>query len=248
MEERRMGAGGIIAAAMAVMAGISLVMLPSWFAIDGMDGGYAIRILGMLVGLTGLFVLPLMVRRRREYSALLAGTDFVASWTYTRGEWAQANGSRRRLMRARNKALLICMDGMLLLAALVFLIWNPEDAGLGVAVILTGIAAVLALAAFVLPWLREHSSRRHPPGVCIGKDGLLYGRELHVWSGGLSRLESVSYDGEESVLTVVYSTVSRTLRQEYPVYIPVPPGDAAEAKRAEDILGPLARKHHRKAQ
>ena len=243
MEERHMNAGrhgGIIAAAGAVLAGVSLIVLPSGFGINGMDGGYALQILIVLVGITGLSVLPLMVKRHREFSALLSGTGLVASWIYTHEQWAQANASRRQLVRVRNKALLICVDGMLLFAALVFLIWNPENAGLGVAAILMGIGGVVALAAFRFPWLSEHSSRRHPPAVYIGKDGLVYGRELHVWKGALARLKSVSYDEDKYLLTVVYSTVGKPLKQDYPVYIPVPPNAAGEAKRAEEILGALA--------
>jgi len=194
------------------------------------DGAFALMFVGGVMGLTAFIVVFLCRSRNRHRRNLVAGRDLLARWTYTAAEWhAFAPGETRRL--AANKGLLLKIMGGIMLVAVVVMVLIDR----GAAVFLGGIlfATWLLCWAIVRVQVRRHAKLEQapPPEVRISAHALLFGDQLHLWSGWGNRLEKCDLaTNQPPQIAITYSTPGgRGRRPTQTVCVPIPAGREAEA-------------------
>ena len=160
------------------MLGIIMVLMPRVLEIDMGDGGGALILIGITIAITGLAILPLMVKRDKMYENLMNASDRLACWEYNRDTWNQANEKRLTESKEKAKAIIFLIDGLIFVITTVIVISDPDVAG-PMFLVMGSIAVLLTIVAIVSPKIAYRVSQKQNPIVMIGRNGALYGSELN---------------------------------------------------------------------
>lgn len=110
-ERRGLVAGGIVG-----LAGLLLLTLPSLLGVDGMSGGFALGVLGLLVAILGVVMIVLFRPRARVLGRMLSGEDLLVHWEFDSPQFERQVERDTRAQLAQNR-------GLLLIVAIWWVIW-----------------------------------------------------------------------------------------------------------------------------
>jgi hypothetical protein len=208
---------------------------------DGMAGGYALAFVSGFVALCAVLVTVVFSARARVLGRLLAGRGVLAHWTYPAEDRADHVEKELAEERKGSWTLFFVILGFCLVIGVGFLIADPE-AGRFVFFFLLGVAALLAVVAWLAPRLRHRKRRRATPEAIVSLEGAYVLGMLHTWRLLWARVEAAEVaQGKKPVLRVSYSApvlYGRFFytRQSYTVQIPVPRGEEERAERVVRAL------------
>ena len=204
------------------------VFLPSFAGMDGMEGGYGISFLSGCMVLTGVIVILVYRIRAKQMDAIIKGEGRLAEWRLTADEWMKFIEADYRDEKRTRRNLFIMVTVIALIIG-VILTLLLEDGRL--LLITAFILAVIAIPAFLSPWLRKKKLNRSGAQVLISENGLIVGNLFYLWKKLGARLDGVTIDEEAQppVLTFTYSMPTRMGMQQETVRVPVPSGKLPEA-------------------
>jgi predicted membrane channel-forming protein YqfA (hemolysin III family) len=222
--------------------GTAGAILPSLVGMNGMAGGYALAFVSGFLALCGILIAAVFAARARVLRRLLSGQGVLAHWTYQSEDRADHVDRELAEERRGSWTLFLVILGFCLIIGVGFLIADP-DAGRFVFFFLLGVAALLAVVAWLAPRLRHRRRRWATPEAMISLEGAYAFGMLHTWRLLGARVEEAELaQGKNPVLRVSYSAPMLYgkffySRQSYTVQIPVPPG---EEDRAAHIVRALS--------
>ena len=230
---------GVVVGAGLVVAGLLLLTLPTLAGMDGMSGGYALGMVGLVAAILGLITAALTIPRAARLNAILSGRNVLAQWVYAQTEVeSQARRDRREFSR-RNRALFLVMAGWMLACMALFttagyLTGQGDDVPLFVAIMVAVLVTVAAFA-FGMPHLLARQAVRSSREAIIASDGLYLNGAFHDWNPPMAALDGVELVRDAEGARLAFHLRSRTapgLRYEpYTVEAPVPQGEEETAAR-----------------
>ena len=231
---------GIIVGLALVLLGVAGVIVPGLVGMDGMKGGYALGLVGVFVAIMGLIVAAVYWRRAADARRILAGDNQLVHWRYEPGEWQRYAQEEFELDSQEKRGLFWVVIAIMVVIGLAFWIADPE-AGIWVAVVLAGVAVLLAFFAFVVPSL-EHRRRQRTMGeAIIVPEGVYLAGRLHLWRQLGSRLCNVSIVGQDpAMIEFQIEAPTRTGTQICAVRVPIPHGQDETARQVVDHFQPPA--------
>ena len=229
-------------AASLIAAGVfTILCLVSYFAIDGMSGGYALAFISFFLAISSFVVALLFIHRARVMEAILADPSPLAHWTYPE-ETVRANVEREyQDYRERNRAMFFVIGGMLVVVALFFLLFVGEG-GPEVGIFLLAFAVFLSVVSRVTPWLEQRRSIKASHDAIITRSGIVYEGSVYPFRSFLVFWDGISLrkaDKKDPAALVFSFTqlVGRFIIQPFDVVVPVPPGEEERAGQIVQQLG-----------
>lgn len=210
-----------------------LCFLPAVADIDGMDGGFALIFISIVVFLTALITALLFFTRGLEFARLVKKADnFLAEWQVPEPLWRDIIERQFEEQKANNW-ILVRIVWFFCIAASIFILIYDFKPGLWVTGVMIVMMVLTGIAAFFSPRMRRKSLLASTPIVRIGKHCLIFGSEFHTWSTLGSRFISVELveDNDSRWMQVCYSFATRSGKQEVEVMLPVPPEQIPTAER-----------------
>lgn len=204
---------------------------------DGMNGGFALAFVGVVVAIVAAVVAWFYLARARAARRIQGGDDLVAHFSYSAEQWSAWAAAQSRREASQQKLLFGMVAAIALPIGLVFWLADPRRGGQVVLATMVGLL-VLIFAVIKLVARATAKRRRNTGEAWVGTGGILLGNELHTWDSMGGRLEGASLEGDESgrLLSVTYSMPARHGRQRTTVNVPVPRGGEAEAEKARLVL------------
>ncbi|MCM2257642.1 MAG: hypothetical protein NDJ94_18560 [Vicinamibacteria bacterium] len=230
----------VVGAFVVAAVGFGLLFLPPAIGLDGMDGGFALQAVALLVTLTAVATGFAFWNSAVRMGRLLSGHDLVARWRYSGLEWRSfVSGEEPRLLD-ENRALFRLVLGITVLVGLGFVAVAQDEASV---VVFGGLMAFMVVLKAISVWVPRERARalaRDPGLVLIGRSGLCRAGEFHDWAIPGSALEAawIEEGTEGQLLGVRYRFVTRYGFDTATVRVPVPGGDRAEGERVARALGP----------
>lgn len=224
-----------------LLGGIALAVWPVVSGMDGMDGGFALNLIGGFIAVMG-FISWLIFRKRAKVRGRMLTGDVLAHWEYPPDMWA-AIVKEEMSDSVGLKAMGIILGGIFLLIGIVFFLADEDNAGF------SAMMAVLGLFFFALGFLSYAMHRnqllREKGEATITHDGVWYLGGLTDFNGTTSVLDAVGFHPEvPNTLVFVYRHLggrpARMIRST--LSVPVPAGEEAQAVVAVQAFGmPLTR-------
>mgnify|MGYP001766420854 FL=1 len=221
-------------------AGFSIILfLIGLMVIPCFDGGCALMFLSVFLFLTSLAVAGLIFYpMARAFDAVVTDTSLLAHWTYDPAWYDRILNREYEEHKERNAALLIVIDGMMLLFALFFIIFVPEG-GVETGLVLLGIAALLFFVSKLAPGFFRDRKAKMPAEAWISTNGLVYEGAVYPYSGFLYGFTGVSYhEGTEPALVFsFYQITGARIYDPFDIAVPVPKGEEEKARGIPAQLG-----------
>lgn len=222
-----------------IAAGIFIILfLIGLTVIPCFDGGCALMFISIFLMLSSVAVAGFVFYpMSRAYVAVTSDTELLAHWTYDK-DWYNKIVSREfEEHKERNKALLIIIDGMLLLFAIFFFLFIPEG-GIETGLVLLGVAILLFFVAKLTPGYYRGRKENMPAEAWISRSGLIYEGSVYPYSGFMYGCNGVTYhEGNEPVLVFEFFQITGArIYDPFEIKVPVPKG---EEKKAMDIAATL---------
>jgi len=139
-------------------------------------------------------------------------------------------------IRGQNKVMLLVMVFFCALMAIIFLFLGED--GRMVSLVMVGLAAFLALAAWLITQYRIGKLKKGGQHVLLSPDGVLFLGQFHTWALPGGRLDQVAYDppvperGQAGVFELVYSLPGRFSRNRAVLHVLVPPELDEQARQS----------------
>ena len=105
--------------------------------------------------------------------------------------------------------------------------------------VLFGLMALLAIFAFLVPWLNYKARKKSSYELYLSKNGAYIGGSFHVWGFLGSKLEDAAFDEKEMQVILDYSYPTRTRPSNEIVHIPVPPSKIDAARESVKKLAEI---------
>jgi hypothetical protein len=237
---------GAIVGLVLVVIGLLLMTVPAMAGLDGLGGGYALAVVGLVVTIAGAITVAFLLSRAMAVNRLLAGDGLLAHWTFDEPQRERQVRRDIRTQLAENRSLLLVMLGWWLLWVAIFAVigymdGNGDDMPLFIA-IMAGVGGLLILAALGIPYLRARAARRTTPEAYVGRRGVLINGAYHSWQPPWAALDSVALRQDPTDARLVFSLRALTGPGwlhwvPYTIEVPVPPGEIAAAKRiVQDLV------------
>jgi len=218
---------------------IFLIFLPPIIGLEGMNGGFAVSLVSLFLAITSLIVAIIYFQLAQKFQRITSGDNLIAYWRYTGEEWLKFTVKEYKYEKNKNKMLLLLIGVIALIIFTVFAIVNP-DTWRFMFMVFLGLMALLAIFAFLVPWLNYKARRKSSYELYLSKNGAYIGGSFHVWGLLGSKLEEAVFNEKEMQIILDYSYPTRTGISNEKVHIPVPPSkidDAREAvKKLEEII------------
>lgn len=186
------------------------------------DGAWALAFVSFFAFLSLVAVALVFRKRARKMDSLLSGEELVASWSLGREEKEAYSMNIFLSERGSNKLTLFLV---LALLGLVFgiVIALMGEGRLAMLLIGSGVGAVVALAAFVMPHIHRRRASRSDGLVLLGRKFAYVNGVFHNWDFPLSGIVKVKeIEKPFHGLLLRYYYVDRTLRNEETLEIPAP--------------------------
>jgi hypothetical protein len=206
------------------------IFIPSWFGINGMDGGFGISFLAGFMVMVGLIVIVVYLGRARQMDKILSGEGRLAVWHYTPDEWMRFVAADFEDEKKIKKNLFIMVAVIALIVGVLMTIVAQDGLMM---LIVTGIIAIVAVPAFLVPRFRYRKLQRSEAHALISENGVIVGKMFHLWIKLGARLDRVSINQEQGtgIMEFAYSFPTRTGMQEEVARVPIPKGKTDEAIR-----------------
>lgn len=222
--------------------GILIMFVPAILGIEGIEGGYAIVVLGIVVVISGIVAAVIYAWRAKKLDAMLRGGNLLVHWTYTPEEWERHTEKAHQEKKATNKILFFMISGFAIIIGAVFFIKDPES-GKFVFLAMLGLIAIIGLVAFLTTMADYRRNRKNLGEAYIARDGVYLNRVLHTWKGLATHLDNVVYEREAQSLVFSYVAVDRIGLHSYFVRVPVPQGQEAKAQEVLEQFQAYMGKH-----
>ncbi len=221
-----------VSAAVAVLAA-GLIFLPGLLELDGMQGGYALSFVALVIAVSAAVITWFFWGRATMLDRLVSGREVLAHWTYQSDEWQRYAEAELQEQTMENKWLWLVIAGWCLFFGILFW-WLDPDAGGVVFLVMVGLTVFLASVAFGVPRLRYWQQQRGPGEAWVAPTAVYFDGVLVHWNSWGTRLEQVVWrdqeDGVPARLEFQVSYPARTGRQTQTVRLPIPQGREAEAR------------------
>ncbi|HOJ95361.1 MAG TPA: hypothetical protein PK024_00765 [Methanospirillum sp.] len=205
---------------------IGLVVIPCF------DGGCALMFISIFLFFSSLAVAGIIFYpMSRAFDAVVNDSDLLAHWTYDPSWYARIIESEYEEHTKRNTALLIMIDGMLLICALFFIVFVP-DGGIETGIVLLLIAGLMVLISKFTPGFFRNRKAKMPAEAWISTRGLIYEGTVYPYSGFLYSFTGVSYRDEKEPTLVFrfYQITGAKIYEPFEITVPVPKGEEEKAK------------------
>lgn len=221
--------------------GFLMIIAPSIFNIDGMKGGYALSLIGMLI-MISLFLVGLLVfkDRAKVFDSIMAGENIIAYWKYGTKEWKKFKDDEYNEIKSTNKGMYIFMIILCSIIFLPFIIFSREGFAMGI--VLICLIGILGIAAFLGTKLAKN--KENEGFVIIARDGILTNKKFDCWKGFGVKFEEAGYCSEDpSMLEINYkASYYRHHHMIQTVIVLIPKG---KELMAEEVIDELMRYHYR---
>lgn len=208
--------------------GVIVMFLPAILGIEGIDGGYAIILLGVVVIITGIVAFIIYTWRANKLDAMLGGKNLLVHWTYSQDEWQRYTERAHEDKKSASRILFYIISGFALATGIGFFIKDP-DSGKYVFLAMLGLIFLMGIIAYVTTMLDYRRNKKNLGEAYIARDGLFLNGVLHTWKGLATRLDTVVYEEEAQSLVFTYVALDRVGLHPYTVRVPVPQGQEAKA-------------------
>ncbi len=223
--------------AMAIMSllGFAMFALP-WIAeIDPAEGGGALLLVGLLLGITGIITYFMFRRRAKEMDEILNNRNIIARWKVSSLDWG--NFAEKDVAALKSSAwatwLTIAFFFVVFTAFFWFITEDAEEANFFL-MLMGAVFGFISIFAWLATVSRSKSRLKQNEGeVIIADNCLTLNNEFHAWKGMGNILESVNYYEADRILEFTYSFVSRYGRQFQEVRVPVP---STEEEKLQKVL------------
>jgi hypothetical protein len=196
-----------------------------------MAWGFAVMFAALILGPTALAAAYIYWRRGRTLASILVGEHVVARWTYSPEEWRRYTEAERKRQGGWRLGLFLVIAFFIYLFSGIIWIGDHEH-GPTVFLIMTGVAAVVGLAAFLSWAIPYRRNLRRVGEAVISARGLLLNGVFHEWMAKGASLDSVVWKkGKPPCLEFSYTYPGQRNRATSTVYVPVPEGREEEARR-----------------
>ena len=221
-----------------VLTGALMVGGPGLFpdAFEWNGGQYAMGLVGLLIALSA-FVSVFLFRARRKGRETLTSPSakLLAHWTYKTGEWAAFVGEDFEREQKMKWSLFRIVASLCLVIGGIFWVLDPDKGGPWVFGVMLSLVLVIMGVIVIGTRVSRDSRRGMVPEVRIADNGLLLGKELHLWKGWMARLENCDLvEGQPPCIEFVYSTPAKNGRQTNSVRVPAPQGRDQEVRELVD--------------
>lgn len=216
-----------------LFAGFSLILFYIGLSvIPCFDGGCALMFISIFLFFSSLAVAGIIFYpMSRVFDAVVNDSDLLAHWTYDEAWYSRIIEREYEEHKERNTALLIVIDGMLLICALFFIVFVPEG-GIETGIVLLLIAGLMVLISKVTPGLFRRRKARMAAEAWISTKGLIYEGTVYPYSGFLYGFTGVSYRDEKEPALVFrfYQITGAKIYDPFEITVPVPKGEEEKAK------------------
>ncbi len=211
------------------LAAVFGMFAPSIFGMDGMDGGFALAFICLIVAITGIIVVFMYRGRAAALDKMLQNQDVLAHWQYSPEEWRRYTEQSYEMEKKDKWGLFLLV--MVVAVVVLGVFWIAvEDSGPVVIGVFLGLAVILSLTIFLTTNFNHWQNRKYHGEVYISRDGVYLNRQLHLWRGWGAELEGTNYDPKERLLEFTYSVPNRGGRSSHTIYVLVPQGHDSEVK------------------
>jgi hypothetical protein len=217
--------------------GLFLILGPmnlGW--VEGMHGGYALAMLGLLVVTAGLATFFIYRKLAGQWEAIVSGRNVLVHWTFSSSLW-QGYTERDYREDKRNKmTLFYIISAFAAFFGILFFVLDRE-AGFIVLLIMIGLIILIRLTAYLSIQYTYRQNRAAKGEAFITPKAVLLNKQLHTWGSLGSTLEEVKLlAGQPALLEFSYSAPSGRTLAGYSVRVPVPPDREEEAQRVLDYF------------
>jgi len=175
------------------LVGVLAIFAPGVLGIDGFDGGFAMQVMGLFVGIAGLTGAIIYNKLARAVDGMLKEKNLLAHWTYTPEEWRRYTEKEYAEDSKARKGLFIMITVISLIIGLGWWIFTREYPLLIFSVIF-GIIALTGLTAYLTAASNYRRNRKFLGEVYITLDGVYLNRQIHIWKGIGTSLEKAVYE------------------------------------------------------
>lgn len=210
--------------------GALLMFVPMNLGLDGMDGGFALALFGLLFLITGIVVWVMFNKQAQVLKEVLSGRDLIAAWTYQHDQWAAYTEIDYEEDRLGKIMLFRIVAGFALLIGTLFIVFDP-DAGPIVALILLGVVVFIRVFIYFSTRAIYNQNREGVGEVLIHPHGIYLNGQFHGFNVAGARLDRVEIKKDDMlIIEVEYSAPGSYTRNSYIIRIPVPYGKEKEAE------------------
>ncbi len=214
------------------LLGLAMILVPVFGAIDMMDGGGALIMVGLLFFLTSIPVAVMFYKRSKLMDDFEQGRDIIIHWSYDPGLWAEYAREEETRDAADKKMLFYIIAAFAIFFGVVFLIIDPEGGGPATFLAMIGLIVIIGITAIISIRMTARRNRSGNAEVYISADGLYLNKVLHSWGHINTRLESVRIiSADIPIIEFTYSFPSRAGLQYETVNVPIPYGEMPAAQR-----------------
>jgi len=212
--------------------GLFLILGPMGLGwVEGMKGGFALAMGGLLVVTIGLTVFFLYRKLARQWDSITSGRDVLVHWTYSQSLWQDYTEKDYRADKRNKMTLFYIISAFAVFFGLLFFLLDRE-AGFIVLLIMIGLIILVRLTAYLSIQYIYQQNRRVKGEAFITPTAVLLNKQLHAWGSLGSTLEGVKFrPGRPALIEFAYSAPSGRTMASYSVRVPVPPGQEEAAQR-----------------
>lgn len=203
-----------------IAAFFGLLIMIAIADVDGFQLHPAIILLSVFLFLTALIVGFVFKSREKKLQSLITGENLIASWVLTSNEKAQYVSYLFKNEQTKNKGLFIITTVFIVVIFGLFIAFMDEGAA-AMFVVMLAVIAIIALAAFGLPFYYKFKNSKNDGLVLLGKKYAYVNGYFHNWDFPLSGIKKVAVIHEPFYgVYLKYYYTDRTFTNSEELYIP----------------------------
>ncbi len=192
-----------------IFLGALMVFSPSLFDISPMDGGGALIMIGLLIGITSVWVFFHFRKRASILENMLNGKNLLAYFIYDKESYEKQVKERLQERKSMNSAMFNLIFIITIIICVVLLIASGFEEDMWTTVgFMMGFMVVLKLISLVLPSSTQKKEEKSASIVLISLDGIWQGGYLHTWSAWRNKLKTVKHNTKTNQLIFTYTSPS----------------------------------------
>lgn len=214
-----------------IFLGALMVFSPSLFDISPMDGGGALIMIGLLIGITSVWVFFHFRKRAAILENMLNGKNLLSYFIYDKESYERQVKERLQERKTINSAMFNLIFIITLIICVVLLIASGFEEDMWITVgFMMGFMVVLKLISLVLPSSTQKKEEKSASIVLISLDGVWQGGYLHTWSAWRNKLKTVKLNTKTNQLIFTYTSPSGLyITRNLSVAVDIPNGEDEKA-------------------
>lgn len=197
---------------------------------DMMRWGFGIAFISLFLAISFAITSIIYASMARRLNMVFSDANILIHWEYSQEEWLRYSKEEFKKQKLEKRNIFITITAITIVVGGIFTLIH-RDAWKVLSIVFAGLLLLLALIAFIIPKIKYAKDRKNiNPEVYISLNGIYLAGEFHLWNFLTSKLEKVSFDEHEMLITANYSYMTRTGVSYTDVRIPVPLSRLEEAK------------------